>query len=78
MKKFLVFLLKSYKRYISPLVPPACRFRPTCSEYAAEAISAHGTLKGSWLALVRLLKCHPFHPGGFDPVPEKEKNNERQ
>ncbi len=77
MKKFLVFLLKSYKRYISPLVPPACRFQPTCSEYAAEAISAHGTLKGAWLALVRLLKCHPFHPGGFDPVPQKEKNNER-
>ena len=77
MKTFLVFLLKSYKRYISPLVPPACRFQPTCSEYAAEAISAHGTLKGAWLALVRLLKCHPFHPGGFDPVPQKEKNNER-
>ncbi len=78
MKTFLVFLLKSYKRYISPLVPPACRFQPTCSEYAAEAISAHGTLKGSRLALVRLLKCHPFHPGGFDPVPEKEKKNERK
>ena len=78
MKKFLVFLLKSYKRYISPLVPPACRFQPTCSEYAAEAISTHGTLKGSWLAVKRLLKCHPFHPGGFDPVPQKEKTNERQ
>ena len=78
MKKFLVFLLKSYKRYISPLVPPACRFQPTCSVYAAEAISVHGALKGSWLALVRLLKCHPFHPGGFDPVPKKEKNNERK
>ncbi len=77
MTKLLVFLLKSYKRYISPFLPPACRFQPTCSVYAAEAISVHGTFKGSWLALVRLLKCHPFHPGGFDPVPQKEKNNER-
>ena len=73
MKSPLVFLLKSYKKYISPLLPPACRFSPTCSEYAAEAITVHGSLKGSWFALLRLLKCHPFHPGGYDPVPTKEK-----
>ncbi len=78
MKSPLVFLLKSYKKYISPLLPPACRFSPTCSEYAAEAITVHGSLKGSWFALLRLLKCHPFHPGGYDPVPTKEKKNERQ
>ena len=72
MKNILVFLLKSYKRFISPLVPPACRFTPTCSEYAAEAIKLHGSVRGSWLALKRLLKCHPFHPGGYDPVPRKE------
>lgn len=62
-------LLGGYKRYLSPLLPPACRFRPTCSEYAREAILRHGFLRGSWLSILRLSRCHPFHPGGFDPVP---------
>jgi len=61
-------LLRFYKRFISPLLPRSCRFHPTCSEYGYEAIHRHGTLKGSWLTLRRLSRCHPFHPGGFDPV----------
>jgi putative membrane protein insertion efficiency factor len=68
-RSFLLLLLRGYKRFISPLLPPACRFEPTCSVYAMGAISKHGALKGSWLAFRRLMRCHPFHPGGFDPVP---------
>ena len=62
-------LLRGYKRFVSPLLPPACRFQPTCSEYARESILRHGLLKGAWLTVLRLSRCHPFHPGGFDPVP---------
>ena len=62
-------LLRGYKRAISPLLPPACRFTPTCSEYAAEAIEKHGILRGGRLAMHRLCRCGPWHPGGFDPVP---------
>jgi putative membrane protein insertion efficiency factor len=58
-----------YQRFISPLLPPACRFRPTCSHYAAEAIAGHGLARGGLMAVRRLLRCHPFHPGGYDPVP---------
>ena len=68
MKAIIVFLLRSYKRFLSPLLPPACRFTPTCSEYALEAVQKYGALRGSFLALRRLLRCHPFHPGGYDPV----------
>jgi putative membrane protein insertion efficiency factor len=71
MKYLLIALVRLYKRLISPLLPPACRFYPTCSVYAVEALQRHGALKGSWLALRRLLRCHPFHEGGFDPVPDK-------
>ena len=70
MKVLLIGLLKGYKQFISPLLPPACRFYPTCSEYAVEAIARHGTLQGSRLAVQRLCRCHPFHPGGYDPVPD--------
>ena len=70
MKKVLIALVRFYRRYISPLRPPCCRFVPTCSQYALEALEKYGALKGSYLALRRFLRCHPFHKGGFyDPVP---------
>ncbi len=61
--------LALYKKFLSPLLPPACRFQPTCSEYAREAILRHGLLRGGWLSVLRLSRCHPFHSGGLDPVP---------
>lgn len=64
--------LRLYKRLLSPLLPPACRFAPTCSEYAIEAIEKHGVLRGGMLAARRLLRCGPWHPGGFDPVPTRK------
>lgn len=69
MKAVLQLLLRGYKRWISPLLPHACRFVPTCSEYALEAVERHGALRGTWLALGRLLRCHPFARAGYDPVP---------
>jgi uncharacterized protein len=71
MKPLLIGLIRGYRLLISPLYPPTCRFQPTCSQYAIEAIAQHGTLRGSWLATQRILRCHPFHPGGYDPVPAK-------
>lgn len=68
MKRVLIALLRFYKVVVSPLLPPACRFIPSCSEYAAEAIERHGVLRGSSLAVRRVLRCHPFHAGGYDPV----------
>lgn len=61
-----------YQRFVSPLLPSSCRYQPTCSVYAVEAIERFGLFKGSRLAVARLLRCHPFHPGGFDPVPYKD------
>ncbi|CAM3249321.1 membrane protein insertion efficiency factor YidD [Filibacter tadaridae] len=72
MRKVLMTFIKLYQKIISPILPPSCRFYPTCSHYGLEAIEKHGALKGSWLAVRRISKCHPFHEGGFDPVPEKE------
>ena len=69
MKRALILLVRAYKRFISPCLPPACRFVPTCSEYALEALEKYGALKGGWLAIRRILRCNPFHPGGYDPVP---------
>lgn len=65
----LLFLIRAYRAVISPLKPPTCRFYPTCSEYAYEAVSKYGLCKGAWLAVKRILRCHPLNPGGFDPVP---------
>jgi len=62
-------MLRAYKRFISPMLPAGCRFVPTCSEYAAEAIAQHGAVRGGCMALARLLRCHPFARGGHDPVP---------
>jgi len=73
MKKFIIFLLllpiKFYQKAISPLFPPSCRFTPTCSQYAIEAITKHGAIKGFFLAIKRILKCHPWGKFGYDPVP---------
>ncbi|MBF0155157.1 MAG: membrane protein insertion efficiency factor YidD [Magnetococcales bacterium] len=69
MKWFLLTLIRGYQLFLSPLLPPRCRFFPSCSDYAREAVGKHGSLRGLSLAVRRLLKCHPFHPGGFDPVP---------
>lgn len=68
MKKAAILALGLYKRLISPLLPAACRFYPTCSEYARDAVEKYGTGKGLWLSLLRLLRCHPFSRGGYDPV----------
>lgn len=75
MKKCFLALIRFYQRFISPMFPAKCRFYPTCSAYAYTAIERFGVVKGGWLALRRILKCHPFHPGGFDPVPEKLDRN---
>jgi len=69
MSKIAIFFIKMYKNLISPWLPSSCRFYPTCSQYAMEALEKYGFLKGSSLSLKRILKCHPFHSGGFDPVP---------
>jgi len=69
LQRFLIGGIRFYQRALSPLKPPTCRFSPTCSAYAVEAIQRHGAARGSWLAVRRILRCHPFHEGGFDPVP---------
>ena len=70
MRAVLIALIRAYQWFISPLLGPHCRFYPSCSQYAREALERHGALRGSGLALRRLLRCHPWHPGGVDPVPE--------
>ena len=73
MKKIVLAAIRFYRRRISPMSQPCCRFIPTCSQYALEAVETHGAAKGLWLALCRVLKCHPFHKGGLDPVPPKKQ-----
>lgn len=76
MKRLLLWAIGAYRKYLSPARPPCCRFIPTCSAYALEAIEVHGALRGGWLALRRLLKCHPFHRQDtiqYDPVPPPKK-----
>lgn len=72
MQKILILLINAYRYFVSPFLGANCRFHPTCSCYAHEAISRYGALRGGWLALRRLSRCHPWHEGGFDPVPEKK------
>lgn len=69
MRTALVLLIRGYQVSISPLLPASCRYYPSCSAYAVEAIQKHGALRGSWLAMRRISRCHPFRPGGYDPVP---------
>ena len=68
MKKIFIIILKAYKKYLSPLLPNSCRFYPTCSEYAADAINKYGVLKGSIKSIYRILRCNPFNKGGYDPA----------
>lgn len=77
MKQIALFLIKTYQKLISPLLPQSCRFYPTCSHYAYQAIELHGFFKGSFLSLKRLLRCHPFCKGGIDPVPTPHKKDTR-
>jgi uncharacterized protein len=78
MKKALQLPIHVYRKFISPLKPPSCRFYPTCSQYALEALEEHGAVKGSWLAAKRIAKCHPFHPGGIDHVPPSAKRKAQE
>jgi hypothetical protein len=68
MQKVLIAVLRGYKLFISPLLPSACRYYPTCSEYMMEAVARHGVVRGVWKGVKRLCRCHPFHEGGYDPV----------
>jgi len=67
--RLLMLLVTGYRRFISPLLPPTCRFTPSCSAYSLQALKTHGALRGSWLTVRRIARCHPFNPGGYDPVP---------
>lgn len=73
MRGLLIILIKFYKKFISPVLPKSCRFYPSCSTYALEAIERFGAFEGGILAIKRILRCHPFNPGGYDPVPTKEE-----
>ncbi len=68
-KRLVLGGIKAYQHYISPLTPPSCRYTPTCSQYAVDAVSRYGVVKGGWLSIKRLARCHPLHDGGYDPVP---------
>ena len=73
MRKIILSLLRLYQLLVSPFLPPSCRFTPSCSCYAVEAIEQHGVIRGAWLAIKRLGRCHPWHEGGYDPVPPAGK-----
>ena len=67
--RIVVLLIRGYQRVLSPLLPACCIYRPTCSQYALEAVTRYGAVKGGWMAIKRICRCHPFHKGGYDPVP---------
>ena len=69
MKRVLIFLIRVWQRTFSQVLPPSCRFTPSCSQYGVEAIQKYGAIKGGWLTIKRVGRCHPYHPGGHDPVP---------
>lgn len=73
MKQALLGLIRLYRKYVSPLKKPSCRFYPTCSQYALEALEQHGLICGLWMSVRRICRCHPFHPGGYDPVDHSDK-----
>jgi len=77
MKILLIWLIRAYRTLISPIFGPTCRFHPTCSTYALQAIERFGPWRGSYLALRRILRCHPFHPGGYDPIPDATPKDDR-
>ncbi len=75
MKWIMLSLIRFYKKFISPLLPPSCIYTPTCSEYMYEAIQIHGVFRGTWMGTRRILRCNPFSKGGYDPVPEKKEKH---
>lgn len=77
MKKFLMLWVKAYRLFLSPLKPNCCRFYPSCSEYAIEALDKHGAVKGSYLSIKRISRCHPLCDGGFDPVPDAVQTHQK-
>lgn len=77
MKNLLLGIIRFYRKHVSPRLPPMCKYYPTCSAYAIEAIETHGALKGSVLAALRILRCNPLFPGGYDPVPPKKEKKKR-
>ena len=79
MKKIFILFIRFYQKFISPLFPAKCRYYPTCSQYTLEAIQEYGAIKGTYLGIKRILRCHPFHEGGYDPVPKRKiKNSEEK
>ena len=77
MRKIIIGLIRFYQYAISPYLPPSCRYTPTCSDYAVEAVGRFGIVRGVWLAIRRVSRCHPWHEGGYDPVPDKPNNHKR-
>ncbi len=75
MRALPILLIKAYQRLISPLLPPSCRFTPSCSAYAITSLERYGVVKGGWLAVRRIARCHPWNPGGYDPVPEEQRKH---
>jgi putative membrane protein insertion efficiency factor len=74
-KKIIIFIITLYQKYISPIKPATCRFYPTCSEYAIQALTEFGLIEGVWLSVKRISRCHPFNPGGYDPLPDSSRIN---